>query len=135
MFTHFPFAHLKYVGSHVVLKQEGGSSSISGQSFSPSHFHVKWIQRPFLQRISSDAHTLEEQFSGSSELSPKPQSCSPSHINTFGIHFPVISHLNWKKLQNTNWCLLSKIALNTSQDIKFKIPFFKFYKIHKNVFK
>lgn len=94
MFTYFPLAHLKYVGSHVVLKQESGSSSISGQSFSPSHSHVKWIHRPFLHRISSGAHVLEEQFSGSSELSPKPQSCSPSHINTLGIHFPVISHLN-----------------------------------------
>lgn len=95
MFTHFPLAHLKYVGStQVVLKQEGGSSSISGQSLSPSHFHVKWIHRPLLQRISSDAHVLEVQLFSSSELSPNPQSDSPSQINTFGIHFPVISHLN-----------------------------------------
>lgn len=40
---------LKYVGSHVCMSglvHESGSSSPSGQSLSPSHFHVSGIHRP-----------------------------------------------------------------------------------------
>lgn len=110
---------LKYVGSHVCMSglvHESGSSSPSGQSLSPSHFHVSGIHRPERHRKWLSGQARWVQLAGSSELKqndifiinkpkiffiiikiayPSGQSWSASQTQTAGIHLLSVPHRCW----------------------------------------
>lgn len=82
------------------LHSSMGSSELSPQSSSTSHFQLWGMQRPFLHLNWPGRHVLLEQCEGSSS-EPSPQSFSPSHCHASGIQ-RLLLHCHWC---DSHWCV------------------------------
>lgn len=78
---------------HYSLHSSNGSSELSPQSSSTSHFQLWGIQRPLRHLNCPGRHILVEQWVGSSS-DWSPQSSSPSHCHDSGIH-RLFAHCHW----------------------------------------
>lgn len=75
------------------LHSSNGSSELSPQSSSASHFQLWGIQRPLRHLKCPGRQVLLEQWAGSSS-DWSPQSSSPSHCHDSGIHC-LFAHCHW----------------------------------------
>lgn len=75
------------------LHSSSGSSELSPQSSSTSHFQACGMQRPFRHLNCPGRHVLAEQWAGSSS-EWSPQSSSPSHCHDSGMH-RLFAHCHW----------------------------------------
>lgn len=85
------------------LHSSMGSSELSPQSSSTSHFQLWGMQRPFLHLNWPGRHVLLEQCEGSSS-EPSPQSFSPSHCHASGMQ-RLLLHCHW---WDSHWCVAER---------------------------
>lgn len=86
-----------------LLHSSNGSSELSPQSSSTSHFQLWGMQRPLRHLNCPGRQVLVEQWAGSSS-ERSPQSSSPSHCHDSGIH-RLFAHCHW---WFSHWCVAER---------------------------
>lgn len=109
------FKHKKlHTGQVYLLHSSNGSSELSPQSSSTSHFQLWGMQRPLRHLNCPGRQVLVEQWAESSS-DWSPQSSSPSHCHDSGIH-RLFAHCHWWV---SHWC----VAEGQTSEMSYLEPF------------